>query len=424
MHSYIRAPLFCLILLASLGIAAGARAAETLDVLHWWTSQSERKAADAIAEALADEDVTWRDAAIAGGAGVGAMKVLKSRVLSGRAPDVAQLIGPNIQEWADLGLLLELDGVARKNNWNTAFFPSIWSLVRLRSHTAAVPLGIHRINTLFYNRRVFNELGLTPPKNWNDFERVANRLQHAGITPLAQSSEAWQVTTLFETLLLSESNPAFYRQLFMSNSDRAWFDPRVSRALERLRSLKRWMGEPVTEKSWDSIARQFAHGEIGMWVMGDWAKGELQTMGMNVDDQFSCLPVPGTADYHLYSVDTFVMLVGDYDHEIAQEKLARLATSPAMQIHYNQIKGSVSVRRDADPRQMDSCARSSWQTFGRGAQVQAPSLTHRMASNEQLKDAISAQIHRYFLDDTIAISETQRRIAALVRALANRKAEP
>ena len=77
-----------------------------LQVLHWWTSTSERKAADMLATRLADEGIAWQDAAIPGGAGLGAGKVLKGRVLAGDAPEVTQLIGPSIAEWADLGLLL------------------------------------------------------------------------------------------------------------------------------------------------------------------------------------------------------------------------------------------------------------------------------------------------------------------------------
>ncbi len=69
-----------------------------LQVLHWWTSTGERKAADLLAARLADEGVAWQDAAIPGGAGLGAGKVLKGRVLAGDAPEVTQLIGPWIAE--------------------------------------------------------------------------------------------------------------------------------------------------------------------------------------------------------------------------------------------------------------------------------------------------------------------------------------
>ena len=69
--------------LAAVQLAAAAQAApapssssSSLQVLHWWTSASERKAADLLAERLRDERIDWQDAAIPGGAGIGAGKVL------------------------------------------------------------------------------------------------------------------------------------------------------------------------------------------------------------------------------------------------------------------------------------------------------------------------------------------------------------
>ncbi|WP_203563873.1 hypothetical protein [Deefgea sp. CFH1-16] len=144
----IKYPAISLVLLL---LSCTLHAAEPLDVLHWWTSPNERRAADFLRQKMAEDNIEWRDSAIPGGAGVGAMKVLKSRVLSGKPPAVSQLIGPAINEWAELGLILELDSAAVR--WQSQLFPTVWNLVEHRQHTVAVPLGIHRINTLLYNKK-------------------------------------------------------------------------------------------------------------------------------------------------------------------------------------------------------------------------------------------------------------------------------
>ena len=126
--------------------------ANTLQVLHWWTSASERKAADLLAARMADEGLAWKDAAIPGGAGIGAGKVLKGRVLAGDAPQVTQIIGASVAEWAELGLLLDIDGVASAGDWNGFLFPTVQKLIQHRGHVVAAPVGIHRVNTLYYNR--------------------------------------------------------------------------------------------------------------------------------------------------------------------------------------------------------------------------------------------------------------------------------
>jgi glucose/mannose transport system substrate-binding protein len=406
-----------LLLAAPMLAAAAAAQQPSLQVLHWWTSASERRAANVLAAHLGEEGVEWKDGAIPGGAGLGAGKVLRSRVLAGNAPDATQIIGVSIGEWAELGLLLELDNVATAGKWDKALFPTIRSLVQHRKHVVAAPLGIHRINTLFYNRKLFARLNLSPPTNWNEFELTARRLRAAGIAPLVQSSEPWQVATLFENLVLAESGPEYYRELFVRQSPQAAADARLTEALQRLRSMKSWMLNPAEELPWTDAVKRFARREAAMFVMGDWARAELSEMGYATDDEFACATMPGTDKYHLYSVDTLAMFAGDYAHQTAQEKLARMVVTPAVQQQYNAAKGAVPVRRDADPQTMDNCARASWKAFARGASAQAPSLVHRMAADEESRDAIIAEVHRFYIDDSIPPADTQRRLGAILRTL-------
>jgi glucose/mannose transport system substrate-binding protein len=279
----------------------------------------------------------------------------------------------------------------------------------------AVPLGIHRVNTLYYNRALFARLRLAPPQTWIEFEAVAQALRKAGVQPLAQSSEAWQVAALFENLVLAESGPAFYRDLFVQRSPAAAFDARTGEALRRLRAVKGWLGGQLDERPWTEVVASFAQGRAGMMIMGDWAKAELAEDGRALDQDYGCAAAPGTASYHLYSVDTLAMFAGDYHQQAAQEKMARLLVTPGVQADFNALKGGIPVRRDADPARMDSCARASWTTFARGAAVQAPSLVHRMATDEASRDAIIAEVHRFFLDERVAPAEAQRRLAALFR---------
>lgn len=386
-----------------------------LQVLHWWTSTSERKAADLLASRMRDEGIAWQDAAIPGGAGIGAGKVLKGRVVAGDAPEVTQIIGVSVAEWAEMGLLLELDNVAVADNWAGALFPTVQELIQYRKHTMAAPLGIHRVNTLYYNRPLFARHRLAPPRSWEEFDAAARRLLAAGVQPLAHSSEPWQVATLFENLVLAESGPGFYRELFVRRSPAAAFDERTARALERLRTVKGWTRGRLSERPWTEVVRRFARGEAAMMIMGDWAKAELGGQGMTLDQDYGCTGAPGSGQYHLYSVDTLSMFAGDYRHRQAQEKMARLLLSPSVQAEFNLLKGGVPVRRDADPARMDDCARASWSIFGKGAGVQAPSLVHRMATDEATRDAIIAEVHRFFLDDRATVAVAQRRLAALFR---------
>ncbi|NVD98757.1 ABC transporter substrate-binding protein [Massilia sp. BJB1822] len=401
--------------LACLAAASGAHAqGESLQVLHWWKSASERKAVDLIAARLQEENIGWSDSMIPNGSGVGAGIVLRSRILAKDAPEVAQVNGIVIRDWARLNLLLDLDAVAAAGKWDRLLQPTAAAVIQSDGHVYAAPIGIHRINMLFYNRKLLARVNLPAPETWADFERAAVKLRQAGIVPLAQSSEPWQVTTLFETLVLSEGL-RFYRDLFEKRDATAYADARLASALNRLRGLKKWMANPVAERTWDDTVRDLSEGTAAMMVMGDWAKGELQSRGMVLDEGFGCAAVPGTANYHLYNVDTLSMIATRDPHRPAQEKLAALILSPAIQADYNQIKGSIPVLRNPNLSKMDACARASYKLFASGPEAQVPSLVHRMATEEIVRDAMVSEVHRFFLDDNVTVADAQRRLGTIAR---------
>lgn len=387
-----------------------------VDVLHWWTSASERRAADQLSTHLAANGVLWKDAVIPGGGGMAAVKVLKSRVLMGDPPDVAQLIGTTLTDWADGGLVLTLNGVASRQRWSQAMFPTVMEVISYRGNVVAAPVGIHRINTLLYSRRIFNRLGLQPPKNWTEFEAVALRLKAAGIQPMAWSDEPWQIATVFESVLLGEAGPALYRELIVQRKSNAWLDPRVERALTRLRWLRGLSGGKPQEQAWTDSTRELLTDRAAMLMMGDWATGELMAWGANPQQDFGCAPVPGTTQMHLYSMDTLAMLQSRHKRAATQEKLAELVAELPAQLAYNQLKGSVPVRRDIDSSQLNACARDSWETFADPASARLPSLAHRMAADEASKDAVAQTLWRYLTDPRMETAEAQRRLAAAIRA--------
>ncbi len=400
------------------GPGAAYAQSPSLDVLHWWTSASERRAADQLSVLLAPAGVQWVDAAIPGGGGMAAVKVLKSRVLMGDPPDVAQLIGSTLTEWADVGLVLPLNAVAARQKWPQALFPTVLGLVSYKGDVIAAPLGIHRINTLLYNRRLFARLELSPPRSWAEFESVARKFSAAGIKPLAWSDEAWQVATVFESLLLAEAGPALYQQMIVQRKSAAWMDPRVEKALLRLRWL-RSLSEAPAERVWTASARELMNDSAAMMIMGDWASGELMAWGASPAIDFACVEVPGTAHMHLYSVDTLAMLVNARHHEALQEKMAETISAMPAQLAYNRIKGSVPVRRDLSAAALltlGACARDSWETFASPTSARVPSLAHRMAADEATKDAVAQALWRFLSDPRMDAQEAQKRLASVIRS--------
>jgi glucose/mannose transport system substrate-binding protein len=344
--------------------------------------------------------------------------VLTGRVLAGEAPDVAQVIGRTLTDWAGLGLVLPLDEVAARGHWRQAMFPIVLQTVSRGGRVMAAPLGVHRINVLLYNRHVLERWKIPAPRSWDDMAQAAKTLRAHHVTPLAWSDEPWQIATVFETVLLAEGGPQLYAELASAQGWAAWQDARVLAALQRLRWLRDLDDEPTTEQPWTTSARRLRDGAAGMFIMGDWARGELLAWGAQAGVDFGCAPVPQTAGMHLYSIDTLAMLVGRSPRQAEQEKMAEILTQPATQLAYNQAKGSVPVRTDIDPAQLDECARDSWQTLARPGAPLLPSIAHRMAAVESTREALGDVLHRFIRTREMTPREAQAQLVSIVRGAA------
>ena len=65
---------------AAMSVASLAQAAE-VEVLHYWTSGGEAKSVAELKKIVESKGVTWKDFAVAGGAGENAATALKARVI-------------------------------------------------------------------------------------------------------------------------------------------------------------------------------------------------------------------------------------------------------------------------------------------------------------------------------------------------------
>src|SRR5580658_9306810 len=135
--------------LCAAGLMCGmsaVQAAESIEVLHWWTSGGESKAVGVLKDDMEKQGYDWKDFAVAGGGGAAAMTALKTQVISGNAPSAAQIKGPLIQDWASQGVLVNIDKVA--SDWKANLPPSLDTQMKADGHYVAAPFSIHRINWL------------------------------------------------------------------------------------------------------------------------------------------------------------------------------------------------------------------------------------------------------------------------------------
>ena len=82
-----------------------------------------------------------------------------------------------------------------------AVSPEFKSVVSAGGNVYGVPFGTTMAGGIFYNRKVYRDLGLTPPKTWAEFMANCAKVKAAGIVPVIQS---YRNTWTSQLLVLSD----------------------------------------------------------------------------------------------------------------------------------------------------------------------------------------------------------------------------
>ena len=402
-----------LALVAGLTLAGLSQAGE-VEVLHWWTSGGEAKAASALKATLQGKGHTWKDFAVAGGGGDSAMTVLKSRVVSGNAPAAAQIKGPSLQEWAAEGVLANIDDVAKAEKWDSLLPPVVANVMKYKGNYIAAPVNVHRVNWLWANPEAFKKAGAKMPTNWDEFFVAADKLKAAGIIPIAHGGQNWQDFTTFESVALGVGGAEFYKKALVQLDQASLKSATMEKVLATFKKVHSYTDKNAPGRDWNLATAMVIKGEAGMQLMGDWAKGEFVAAGKVPGKDFVCAAAPGTAKSFTFNVDSFAMFKLKNDANVkAQKDLAAAIMSTDFQEVFNLNKGSIPVRLNMDLSKFDDCAKLSSKDFVDTAKTGAlvPSVAHGMAIPSAAAGAIQDAVSQFWNSDKMTAAEAMAKIA-------------
>ncbi|MDD1783130.1 ABC transporter substrate-binding protein [Enterovibrio sp. ZSDZ35] len=382
--------------------------ADSVELLHWWTSKGERQALAELEAAVESQGLPFESTPVYGGGGDTAMTVLQARAIAGNPPEIALIEGPGIQSWATLGFVTDLHDVATAQNWSARFPDIATSINSYNGHFVAAPVNIHRVNWLWANKAIFDKYGLTPPGSWDEFFTVADTLKNHGMPALSIGNEPWQLAMLFEVLALGLYGSDYYRDLLIRFEDSLVTNQKTVDLFKTFRRLKPYMTDIQKPISWDQATLNVANGLAAMQLQGDWVKGELTAMGHLPNQDYYCLPAPGTANTFVYNVDSFVLFRMRTEESVSMaNRLAETLVSAEFQSKFNQKKGSIPILNDVDMTPFDSCSKASKQQFHFAEENNTllPSMSDSMAIAPQLQEPMLQLINHYFNDDTYTEEE-------------------
>jgi glucose/mannose transport system substrate-binding protein len=349
-----------------------------LEMFSWWTSGGEASGLSKMYDLYRSKypGIEIMNATVAGGAGANAKAILKTRIMGGDPPDSFQVhAGQEVSSWVKAGKLEQIDDLYKSEGWESVFPKDLLDILKIDGHYYSVPVNIHRSNEIWYNKKIFKDNNITPPKTWDEFFAAADKLAAKKITPFALGDNGqWVDVQIFECILLSVFGQTAYNGLWTGKTD--WNNPKVAQALEIFKKLLGYINSDHTALSWDQSVQYVIEGKAAMTLMGDWAVGEF--ISKNFTD-YGWFAPPGTDGTFLMLSDSFAIPIGSKNPENAKLWLKLCGTAEAEDA-FNPLKGSIPPRTDAGKGNYSEYLKAAIKEWS--SNKLAPSCAHGAAAPE------------------------------------------
>lgn len=182
---------------------------------------------------------------------------------------------------------------------------------------------------VYYNKKMYQQLGLTVPKTWADFLSNLGKMKAAGIQPLANGAkEGWTLEVMMGAL-----SPTFYGANDFFNAvvkgQTTFEDPRFVNSIDRLNDLKPYLPNLYMGVAYTDMQQSFINEQSGHYIGGSFEAGYFSAQNPNL--QYDIFPGPaakaGDPNYVSVYDDGNYSMNANTSHKAAAAKLLQFFAS-------------------------------------------------------------------------------------------------
>jgi glucose/mannose transport system substrate-binding protein len=400
-----------------LALMVGSASAADCEVTHWWTSGGEAAAVGEFAKAFdaLGPDDKWVDGAI-GGSGDTARPIIISRIMGGNPPCATQFNpGKDADDLIAAGLMQDLTELATTEAWNDIVRPkSQIEGCTKDGKVYCVPVNLHSAQWMWTNRKVYEDAGLTPPKNWNEVVAAAPKLREKGIIPLSMA-QGWPVPLLLtDNIIPGIGGFDLWKALYAEKDPAKIGSPEFKKVIEAMDQARQLVDPAEIVPQWNDAVSLVITGKAGANVMGDWAQGEFQVANMVAGKDYDCLPGLGVTPMLNTGGDVFFFPKNsDPAVTAAQMKMASMMISPPVQVSFNLKKGSLPIRADVDLAAANDCMKVGLKLLEDEANL-LPSQA-QVADRDYINQ-VRDLLNEFFTNKDMTVDEVQASLVEIAEA--------
>ncbi len=158
------------------------------------------------------------------------------------------------------------------------FLPNTLEMFALDGVIYQLPY-IYNTVQFWYDKRVFEEVGISVPQTWDDLLAACDALNAAGYAPIAAEGNEPGYAAFYLTEMLARiKGPGWLRQAAADPTGEMWRDPAVLDAAQKTRAL--WDNGCIPPETigyvWPQGQNTLAFGTAAMELVGSWLPVELQ----------------------------------------------------------------------------------------------------------------------------------------------------
>ncbi|MGW3284320.1 extracellular solute-binding protein [Streptomyces sp. NPDC001002] len=210
---------------------------------------------------------------------------IKTSIGAGTAPTI-------IWGWGGgtLRTYAEADQVEDLTSWfdehpevKKGLFPSSFGAATVDGKIYAMPVETVQPIILYYNKKVFDQVGVEPPKSWDDIMALVPRFNAKGIAPFSLGGQSRWTNMMWLEFLFDRIGGSEVFQAIIEGEKNAWSNPDAITALTKVQELVKARGfvKGFSSITADSNADQalLYTGRAAMMLHGAWSYGIQQADG-------------------------------------------------------------------------------------------------------------------------------------------------
>jgi len=342
--------------LSSLGCSTSEDDADVnLELLTWWSQDSERDAVKAVIALNSARHPNVHVRVLYADSQEAMTRDINLRLADGTPPSAFQAnLGGNALQWAN-----RAQGINdRAEAWRGAFQANI--LERLTDQDGkilGVPVALTRQNNVYYNKRALAEAGVDIPRGQAGFSQWLATLAEKGYAhPLCMGDQYNWVSAhvLFEDIVPgyvgAKHSKKFWSGQLKPN------DPSFSEALDYAATLVKYFNTDFDSIDWDAgLGRLMVEADPAeqclLTPMGDWG-GAVLAGDFEPDEDFVQGVWPGAESLFVLAGDAFITAQGVNDQTATLDLFDTMASEEG-QVAFNIKKGAVPARTLPEARQSE-----------------------------------------------------------------------